>query len=194
MIGRHMTKLKDRPERFCQEYLKHLNGTKAAMDAGYSENGAEVRAHELLRNSKIQMRIQELMEDRSVRTEVTQDEVLLELKKVAFFDISKAYDEEGNLLSVHEMPEETRKAIAGIEVFTELDYGSDKDQVGDDIKKIVGKTKKLKLNDKLKALEMLGRHLKLFTDKVEHSGSVYDNMTNEELKKRLDEIRKKKKA
>ena len=63
------------------------------------------------------------------------------------------------------MPEALRLAISSIEVFEEFE-GSGKDRV------YIGDTKKLKIWDKVKALELLGKHLKLFTEKLELSGKV----------------------
>lgn len=184
-------KLTDKQECFCQEYLKDLNATQAATRAGYSEKTANEQGARLLANVSVAARINELMKSRSKRAEVTSDDILHELKKLAFVDISKAYNENGDLLSVHEMPEDIRKAIAGIDVFTEVQYfdKGQTDENGDKVKEVIGKTKKLKMNDKLKALELLGKHLKLFTEKVEHSGTIdLKSISDEELDRRYREV------
>ena len=66
----------DRQEKFCQEYIVDLNQTQAAIRAGYSKKTADVQASRLLTNVKIQARIQELMQKREQRTEITADKVL----------------------------------------------------------------------------------------------------------------------
>lgn len=152
-------------EMFCKEYLVDLNATQAAIRAGYSEKGAHVQGAQLLSNPKVAAKIQELMDARTKRTQITADSILEELNSLATLDMGKCYDASGTILPIHEMPEEVRKAISGIEV-NELF-----DSAGGD-KMVIGFTKKLKFWDKPKCLEMLGRHKKLFTDKVEHSGTI----------------------
>lgn len=105
------------------------------------------------------------MDKRSKRTEITVDFVLQELALLAKTDLAEAYDEKGNLKPIHDIPVELRRAISGVKVFEEFDgFGTERTKIGE--------TRELKLWDKLRALELLGRHLKLFTDKMEHSGSI----------------------
>lgn len=173
--------LTDQQERFCQEYLIDLNATKAADRAKYSKKTANEQGSRLLANVKVQARIQELMDERSKRTEITSDIVLKELLLIAKTDLSEAFDEQGSLKDIHDIPENIRRAIAGVEVYVETIQGIE-----------IGRTKKLKLWDKNRALEMLGRHLKLFTDKVEHSGSIgLEGLAEEELDKRIEDLQKK---
>ncbi len=158
-------KLKAKQEVFCQEYLKDLNATQAVIRAGYASANAHVTGPKMLANVGIAARIQELMNKRAKKVEVTSDFVLMELLKLAKADLSKAYDEKGNLLPIHEIPEETRKAIAGIKVFEEFE-GFGKERVK------VGEVRELKFWDKTKSLELLGKHLGMFKDKIEHSGEI----------------------
>lgn len=76
------SKLTEKQKRFCDEYLIDCNATQAAIRAGYSENGAEVRGNELLRNSKVKAYIDELMKEKRKPTIATQDEVLEYLTSV----------------------------------------------------------------------------------------------------------------
>ena len=76
------SKLTEKQKRFCDEYLIDCNATQAAIRAGYSENGAEVRGNELLRNSKVKAYIDELMNEKRKPTIATQDEVLEYLTSV----------------------------------------------------------------------------------------------------------------
>ena len=148
--------------RFCEEWLIDGNGTRAYRAAGYSAKSdlvAAVEAHKLLKHPKIAPVIAASRQKRSERTEITQDMVLKELWRIAGLDLSKAYDEAGNLLPLHEMPEDVRRAIAGLETLEEMQG------VGENRRK-VGDTRKLKIWDKVRALELLGKHLGIFTDRV----------------------------
>lgn len=157
-----MPKLKDKQERFCQEYIIDSNGSKAATRAGFSERSSRNQATRMMANDDIRARIDELMEKREKDAGVTAALVLKELLLIAKTDIATAYDEKGNLKPIHEIPEDTRRAIAGIKVFEEFEgFGKERHKIGE--------TRELKLWNKLEALELLGRHLKLFTDKMEHS-------------------------
>lgn len=155
-----MSKITARQEAFVREYLVDLNATQAAKRAKYrgNDNTLGVTANNLLRNPKIACVIQEEMDKRSKRTEITADDVLRELLLIAKMDPSKAYDKKGQLLPIHEMPEEIRRCIASIDIYKDFTEGVE-----------IGETKKIKFWDKPRALEMLGRHLKLFTDKIEHN-------------------------
>lgn len=154
-----------RQELFCLEYVKDLNATQAAIRAGYSENSAQEQSSRLLSKVIIKQKIQELQNKRSESVQIDANMVLLELKRLATVDISQAFDEAGGIKPLREIPEDVRRAISGIEVAEMFDGSGDQ-------KHAIGLIKKLKFWDKNKALEAIGRHLKLFTDKVEHSGSV----------------------
>lgn len=153
--------LTPRQSRFVAEYLKDLSAKGAAIRAGYSEKSAEVAGSRLLSNVKVAAAISEALQRRAERVEVKADDILRELLRLALTDIGKAYDVNGELLPLHQMPEETRRAIAGIE------RSSHTDQEGN-----TRETVKVKFWDKTRGLELLGKHLKLFTEKVEHSGTL----------------------
>ena len=152
---------------FADEYLIDLNATRAyrvAYPSVKKEEAAAVNGSKLLRNTKVATYIQERMKERQKRTEITQDRVLEELAAIAF---AKATDyaevKEGQVIikDTANLDEQKARAIAGIE---EGKFGI-----------------KVKLNDKEKALELLGRHLGMFKDKLEVSGL-------EEEKKKLGDI------
>lgn len=149
--------------RFVEEFLVDLNATHAAIRAGYSEKTAKEIGYELLRKPDVQAAITAAMSARSQRTRVTQDRVLTAISDMAYFDIADAFTEDGALREVHELSPALRSAIAGIEI-EEIRLGKDGP--------VVGRIKKVKLADRKGSLELLGRHLKLFTDRVEHSGNV----------------------
>jgi phage terminase small subunit len=136
---------------FEREYLVDLNATQAAIRAGYSKKTAGSQGQRLLKNVEIKARIDAALLKRAARVEVTADDVLRELKRIAFADPSKVLGENGYLLTMNEMPEDVRRTISSV------------DLSGD------GGTK-IKFWDKTKGLELLGKHLKLFTDKTELTG------------------------
>jgi phage terminase small subunit len=155
-------------QAFCLEYLVDLNATQAAIRAGYSPRTARQAGAENMTKPVIQAFVLKLMQERSKRVEITADTVLRELLKLAMVDIGEAFNEDGGLKPIHDMPADVRRAIAGVDVFAEFEgRGEEREQVGT--------TKKIRFWDKTKALEMLGRHLKLFTDKLEHSGGLAVN-------------------
>lgn len=158
------TPLTKRQEEFCRQYLIDLNGTQAAIRAGYSTKGAHVQAAQLLSNPKVQSFANKLKADRSARTEITADMVLKEIGRLAFADIRSLFDENGRLLPVHMLPPEVAASIASIEVVTSKVPGGEPVDVEH--------TAKVKFWDKRGSLELLGRHLKMFTDKIEHSGKI----------------------
>lgn len=110
------------------------------------------------------------------RGEYVAQEILAELKKLGFSDVRKLFNNDGSIKEVSALDDDTAAAIAGIEIQEEA---CDKDG-----ETIVPRTRKIKIIDKLKAIEMLGRNLKMFTDKVEHSGKVsLEDLVNGSLKK-----------
>lgn len=99
------------------------------------------------------------------RDEYLGEIVIRNLRQLADVDIAQAYDENGNVLPIADMPPELRRAIAGLEVFEEY-------QGRGENREYIGQTKKIKLVDPAKAVELLGKYRRMFVDKVEHSGSL----------------------
>ena len=151
-------------DAFVHEYLIDLNKTQAAIRAGFSEKTAGQAGSRLFKNVEIQAKIQHAMDERAKKTGVQAEDILAELLKVARLDLGVLYAEDGSLKPIHEIPEDARRAIAGIEI-DELWEGSR------DAREQVGVTRKVKLWDKLRALELLGKHLKLFVDRVDHTSN-----------------------
>lgn len=149
-----------RQKAFIEEFPVDLNATKAAERAGYAKNSARTHASELMAKPEIQEAIQEKLDDRSRRTEITADLVLENILNMADLDIGDAYDDNGRLLSIKDMPKHVRKSISSIKVFEEFEgYGADRIKVG--------VVREVKFCDKVKTNELLGKHLKLFADKLE---------------------------
>ena len=150
-------------KRFCDEYLIDLNATRAykvAYSRCKKDETANVNGSKLLRNTKVQEYISQKQKEIEKRTEVTQDMVIKELAKIAFLDIRKLYTENGQLKNVADIEDDTGGTISSLETLEEYEgYGDDREKVGD--------TQKVKLLDKTKALELLGRHLGIFNDKLD---------------------------
>lgn len=91
-----MSKLTDKRELFCQEYLVDLNGTQAAIRAGYSERTANEQAARLLANVSVQQRVAELKASRNERVQTDYDWVLAEAKKSYELNATVLRDDDGN--------------------------------------------------------------------------------------------------
>ena len=156
-----MRELTNKQERFVEEYLLDLNATRAAIRAGYSRETAGVIGYENLKKPYISNEIGKAMEKRSKRTKVTVDRVLLELARIAFFDTRKLFADQGDLIDVRELPADTAAAIANVDITSFMN------ETGD-----VTTVSKFKILDKLRALELVGRHLKMFTDKIQVDGNL----------------------
>lgn len=148
---------------FADEYLIDLNATRAYRVAYPSVKKDETAAQagsRMLRNVKVSDYIEKRMQERQERTEITQDRVLEELAAIAFAKATDYAEVKNGAVLIRdtaELSEEQVRAIAGIK---EGKFGIE-----------------LKLNDKEKALELLGRHLGMFRDKVELSGSLETEKT-----------------
>jgi phage terminase small subunit len=146
---------------FVAEYSIDGNATRAARDAGFSWATAHVTGARLLKDPKVAAAIAAGQARREQKLEITAERVLRELAKLAFYDISEIFDEDGNLLPVHRMDETARAAIAGLDMETTDGPG-----------RVRTITQKVKLADKGLNLERLGKYLKLFTDRIEHDGHL----------------------
>lgn len=151
--------LSAKQERFCREYLVDLNASAAARRAGYSKRNADVVGPRLLGKAGIKKRIGELNRKRLDRVDINADEVLLELKRIAFFDLRDLTDGEGNIRPLHELPEDIRRALAGVKIEA-LYSGRGNDRLE------IGQIRDYNLLDKVRCLILLGKHVGLFQDKL----------------------------
>ncbi len=140
--------LTDKQKLFCKEYLVDLNATQAAIRAGYSADSAQVIGSENLSKPMVQNEVQRLMEKRSQRTAITADRVLRELARIGFGDHRNiiSVDKDGNVIAT------PSSALSDDDAACISEISQTKDGI------------KIKLHDKLSALDKLGKHLKLFTD------------------------------
>ena len=148
-------------KRFIEEYLIDLNATQAAIRAGYSPYTAKSIGSENLTKPDIKAQIARAMAERSRRTGVNADRVIMELAKIAFVNANDVIDAETATLKPDALPEDTA-AIQSVKVKT---FGED------------GLEREIKMADKLKALELLGKHLGMFRDKLEVSGTLETEKT-----------------
>ncbi len=143
--------------RFAAEYVKDLNGTQAAIRAGYSQRGADVHGVRLLANARVAAEIAARTSKQMARAELSAVRVLEELRRLAFADPRDLFDEQGNLRPVHTLTAEQASAIASMEVV--IKNAKAGDGVTDTIHKI-------KTWDKTKTLDLLARHFALLHDHV----------------------------
>lgn len=142
--------------RYAEQYIIDFNGTKAAIRAGYAEPSAAQQSSRLLNNAKIQQYLQYLISDRSKRLQVTADKVVQEIAKIAFHNVQDLLDYlDGNVLFSDLEDMEFPEIIKSIEV---------KETLIDGVR--VGQIAKIQVYDKVKALELLGKHTALFTENL----------------------------
>lgn len=150
---------------FVREYLIDLNATQAAIRAGYSAKTAGAIGDENLKKPEIATAIQLAMDARAERTDITADRVLAEIAKVGFSDIRKMFEDDGRLKHITMLDDDTAAFVSSVKVVAMKGQKPDEENPHYEIEN----TLEIKMWDKLGALEKLGKHLKLFTDKVEHS-------------------------
>lgn len=163
-----MKKPTAKQQRFVDEYLRDLNATAAYKRAGYAAQGnaAEVNAARLLRNAQVQTAVAVAMKARSERTHITQDRVLRELARIAFFDIRRLYNADGTLKRPDQLDDEAAAVLAGVDVVEQMTYSADGDG---ELTPTPTLTKKAKVFDKTAALTLAMRHLGMLNDKLELS-------------------------
>lgn len=139
--------------RFVEEYLVDLNGTEAAIRAGYSRRSAKAQASQLLAVPEVQAAVSEAQASRSERTKIDADWVLQRLAAEADADLADLYDEDGGLKPIRDWPIVWRKGlVAGLEVEELFEgRGEDRDHVG--------RVRKVKLADRTKLIELIGKHV-----------------------------------
>lgn len=147
-------KLTPKQKRFCEEYIVDLNATRAAKAAGFSGNRAGELGYQLLQKPTVRKEIERLMKARSLRTQITADRVLQELAILAYSDIKdfvniveKDGQKYADVKTTAEMNPLATRAISEIK---QTKHGIT-----------------IKLHNKPKALEDIGRHLGMWNDKLE---------------------------
>ena len=159
-------------EAYCQSYIKSPeNQSQAAIDAGFSPNTAAVKASVMMRDERIQKRIAELMEERNKRNRVSADYVLMRLVEIDQMDVLDILNEDMSIKPVSEWPKVWRQYLTGFELADMFEGRGDE-------KELVGILKKIKWPDKVKNLELIGKHVDVnaFKERLEVSVTIADRM------------------
>ena len=196
-----MGTITEKQKRFADEWLIDLNGTRAykvAYPSVKKDETARVNASRLLTNANVKAYIQERQKEREKRTEITQDSVLHELALIAFAkasDYARVVEKDamvevdGNMVPVLDEDGNQVKYRTVEPILT--------DELTEDQKKAIAVIKKgrdgfeIKPYSKIQALELLGKHLGMFTEKVEVKNTTpnaFEGLTTEELKKLIDDV------
>lgn len=143
----------EKNKRFVEEYLIDLNATQAAIRAGYSPSTAGSIGNEILKKPEISKAIAQAMAERSKRTGVSQDRIVRELAKIAFASLPDIVDTfDGSVIASADRDD--LACIQSIKVKQSEDFTE----------------REVRLADKMRALELLGKHLGMFKDRLEVSG------------------------
>ncbi|HGG2509015.1 TPA: terminase small subunit [Escherichia coli] len=151
-------------EAYCQSYIKTPeNQTQAAINAGFSPNTAAVKASVMMRDERIQKRIAELMEERNKRMRVSADYVLMRLVEIDQMDVLDILNDDGGMKPIAEWPKVWRTSLSAMDIATikttqaslQKENG-EADLSVDDVEHIL---KKVKWPDKVKNLELIGKHV-----------------------------------
>jgi phage terminase small subunit len=159
--------LNDQQQRFVDEYLIDLNATQACIRAGYAEGSARTQGARLLANDNIQKAIQEAKQQRSERTHIDQDWVVKRLAALADADIKRvcSWDASGVYLTDSEELQwrdtYTIQEVILKETIKETEDGKEL---------VMNREKRIKQADKKGSLELLGRHVGMFNDKLKIQG------------------------
>ncbi len=155
-----MAKLTEKQQCFIDEYLIDLNATQAAIRAGYSVKTAQEQSARLLSKVMVQQAISEAIAERSRRTGINQNRILIELARIALLNPKALVNLEDATVNPEASPDDLA-AIASVKVkrFPTKDGGE-------------GIEREVKFYDKIKAIELLGKHLGMFKDRIELSGEL----------------------
>jgi len=162
-----MKKLTDRQQRFVEEYMVDLNATQAAIRAGYSAKNASKIGPEVLGKTRVRAAVDRARAEQSTRTGITADRVLRELAKIGFADITDVADFDTALARKKAERDDTA-AIQTLKVKrtpTEEGYIVERE---------------IKMHDKVKSLDLIGRHLGIFDNKLKIEGEFQVNFTGDD--------------
>ena len=179
-------KLTAKQMRFVDEYLVDFNVTQAAIRAGYRAGSAHQCGWQNMKKLEIQTEISRRQKDLQKRTEVTQDRVVRELARVAFADAASHVR-----VRLREVPcpDGTRARVPVVEVKPTAELTDDQRAAIAQIKQGANGIE-VKMYDKIKALELLGRHIGMFNDKLELKATVAENpfagLSTDELRRLID--------
>lgn len=158
-----MAKLTDKQELFAREYLKDLNATQAAIRAGYSEKTAKEAGYENLTKPHVLELVSELKAQRVEQTGIDAAYVLRRLVEIDQMDVIDIMTDDMSIKPVSEWPASWRRYLSGFDL-ADMFEGRGEDR------EMVGILKKIKWPDKVKNLELLGKHVTVqaFKDNVKN--------------------------
>ncbi len=171
--------LTDMQERFCQEYIQTPdNQTDAAVRAGYSAKSAHNAASQNMDEPRIQKRIAELMTERNRRLRVSADYVLQRLVEIDKMDVLDILNDDGGMKPIAEWPKVWRTSLSAMDIATikttQASLQKDNGEADLSVEDVEHILKKVKWPDKVKNLELIGKHVDVmaFKERVEVSGTV----------------------
>jgi phage terminase small subunit len=167
-----VVKINERQKRFSEEYVIDLDATAAAIRAGYTEKNASQLGYQLLQKPSVKAYIADLLKKRTERTQVDADYVLRRLVEIDQMDVIDILNNDGTIKPLTMWPKIWREFLTSFEL-SEIIGGQ-----GDD-RKIVGILKKIKWPDKVKNLEMIGRHVAVqaWKDTVKFDGVLHVSLS-----------------
>ncbi|MEW8025526.1 MAG: terminase small subunit [Candidatus Thiodiazotropha sp.] len=153
-----LDKLNPRQQIFSREYIIDFNGTRAAIDAGYSEKTASVQASRLLRNVKVQNALLELIQERNERLKMTSDGVLERLTEESDAKFSDLFDEQGSIKKPKEWPQVWDRMVTSYKITERTDKDGN-----------VTVTREIRKNENPRRLELIGKHIDVqaFRDRLQ---------------------------
>ena len=166
-------------EAYCQSYIKTPeNQSQAAIDAGFSPNTAAVKASVMMRDERIQKRIAELMEERNKRMRVSADYVLMRLVEIDQMDVLDILNDDGGMKPIAEWPKVWRTSLSAMDIATikttQASLQKENGEADLSVEDVEHILKKVKWPDKVKNLELIGKHVDVnaFKERLEVSGTV----------------------
>lgn len=181
-------------EAYCQSYIKSPeNQSQAAIDAGFSPNTAHVKASVMMRDERIQKRIAELMEERNKRNRVSADYVLMRLVEIDQMDVLDILNDDGGMKPITEWPKVWRTSLSAMDIATikttQASLQKENGEADLSVEDVEHILKKVKWPDKVKNLELIGKHVDVnaFKERLEISGTV---TIAERMAKARDRVKK----
>jgi len=172
------SQLSRRRQLFVDAYVRRGVGTEAIKEAGFIGRRPDVAAAKFLAKPEVRAAIEEKRGEAIAKAGVRAVRVLEELAAIALLDPADLFDETGAMRPLKDVPRETRAALSALDVEeVRLDGVS------------IGQVKKLRMHSKVEALKLLGQYLKLFAERVEHTGRDGGPIQTEELSE-LDKARR----
>lgn len=176
--------LTSKQQAFVIEYLVDLNATQAAIRAGYAKKGAKDQAYQLMERPEIAAAIKAAMEARNKRTQIDADYVLSRLTEIDQMDLLDILDDDLSIKPLSKWPKVWRQSLSGFDI-AEMFEGAGKER------DLVGLMKKIKWPDKVKNLELLGKHVNVnaFREQVAVDVNLTTSQRMAKARERLDRAR-----